>query len=203
MKSLKQIALENSFDGAPGGHSGTLNYAPPLNTHASPASTQYPDRFAQQSRNRADQQTGGSAGGKGPVDDMPVQKKLDGDVDKIFSKKDTPTPDEISSAIQYELGRMISKNKGIAKQTVLANMKKDPHFYSNLHMLNIDDKKMKVDESIDQKKKAINNIFQELVSKREKKYEVKPELANLVQDMWRKKQERSMWKQGLTSEAPS
>ena len=50
------------------------------------------------------------------------------------------------SALQYELSNMVKKDKTIAKQTVLKNLKTDPHYYSRLNMLNIDDKKMKVDE---------------------------------------------------------
>ena len=50
------------------------------------------------------------------------------------------------SALQYELSQMVKKDKAIAKQTVLKNLKTDPHYYSRLNMLNIDDKKMKVDE---------------------------------------------------------
>ena len=51
------------------------------------------------------------------------------------------------SALQYELSNMTKKDKTIAKQQVLKNMKQDPHYYSRLNMLNIDDEKMKVDES--------------------------------------------------------
>ena len=50
------------------------------------------------------------------------------------------------SALQYELSIMVKKDKAIAKQIVLKNMKDDPHYYSRLNMLNIDDEKMKVDE---------------------------------------------------------
>ena len=117
-------------------------------------------------------------------------KELDPKVDQIFQKSQTPSPDEVMSALQYELGRMVKKDKFIAKQEVLKNMKADPHYYSRLDMLNIDDKKMKVDESTptdtfsktksvldemiaERKKRAaraatpeINEIFKELSARR-------------------------------------
>ena len=108
---------------------------------------------------------------------------------------------------------MNNKDKMRAKEVVLNNLKKDPHHYSNLHMLNIDDKKMDVTEttrprsfteiSRNVNKGKVGQIFQEMSNKRETKYEVKPELVSVMQDMLRKKEERSYWKRGLTSEAPS
>jgi len=205
MSKKKRIVKENSFDGAPGGATGALNYATGWGTHASPSNTQYPDRFYQsQDRNKAINQTGGPAGGKDPSMDMPQQDKLQKDVDQIFQKKDTPSPDEVASALQFELGRMITKDKAQAKSIVLNNLKDDPHFYSNLHMLNIDDKKMKVDEIVRGANKGeIAKIFQEIAETRSQKYEVKPEIASVIRDMVAKKQERSFWKQDRTSQAPN
>ena len=195
---------ENSFEGGAAGSAGTVNYATGWGTYASPANTQYPDRFATDGKkNTADQQTGGPAGGKSVASDMPQQSKLSGAVNKIFQKKDTPSPDEIASGLQFELGRMIQKDKGRAKEIVLNNMKRDPHYYSNLHMLNIDDKQMKVDEARNIKKTELKNIFREMAEERPKKYEVKPELAAVMKDLWRKKEERSLWKHGKTSQSPN
>lgn len=73
---------------------------------------------------------------------------FNGEVDQLFQKKITPTPDEIMSALQYELNQMVKKDKHIAKATVLKNLKEDPKYYTRLNMLNIDDDKMKVDESV-------------------------------------------------------
>jgi hypothetical protein len=203
MKQKKPIVKENSFDGAPAGSAGTVNYSTGWGTHASPANTQYPDRFDTTHRNTADVQTGGPAGGKSVDTNMPQQDKLNQDVEQLFQKRDTPSPDEVASGLQYELGRMITKDKARAKEIVIANMKRDPHYYSNLHMLNIDDKKMKVDElAHNANKKEITKIFQEMADARPKKYETKPEIASVIRDMVRQKEERSMWKRGLTSEAP-
>ena len=203
MSQKKPIVKENSFEGGAAGSAGTVNYATGWGTYASPANTQYPDKFAgNRGKNTADQQDGGPAGGKNVASDMPQQSKLSGAVNKIFKKKDTPSPDEISSGLQFELGRMIQKDKGRAKEIVLNNMKQDPHYYSNLHMLNIDDKQMKVDESRNTKKAELKNIFREMAEERPRKYEVKPAIASVMQDLWRKKEERSLWKQGKTAQAP-
>jgi len=204
MSQKKPITKENSFEGGAAGSAGTVNYATGWGTYASPANAQYPDRFAgNRGNNTADQQQGGPAGGKSVTSDMPQQGKLAGAVNKIFKKKDTPSPDEIAAGLQYELGQMIQKDKGRAKETVLSNIKRDPHYYSNLHMLNIDDKQMKVDESRLAKKAELKNIFQEMATERPKKYETKPEIAEVMKDLWRKKEERSLWKRGKTSQAPN
>ena len=76
----------------------------------------------------------------------PNNREFDKDVDKIFKKRVTPTPDELMSALQYELNQMVKKDKYVAKATVLKNFKSDPKYYSRLNMLNIDDDKMQVDE---------------------------------------------------------
>jgi hypothetical protein len=114
------------------------------------------------------------------------EKQLDPKVDQIFQKKQTPSPDEVMSALQYELGKMVKKDKYIAKQTVLQNMKKDPHYYSRLDMLNIDDKKMKVDESENKdtffKTKA---VLDEMIETRKKSAAkaATPELNQIFKDL--------------------
>lgn len=202
--SLKKPIRENSFDGAPGGSAGTVNYATGWGTHASPGNSQFPDRFDIKGRNTADIQAGGPAGGKGVTGDTTQQDKLQVGVNQLFQKKDTPSPDEVASGLQYELGRMITKDKARAKEIVISHMRQDPHYYSNLHMLNIDDKKMKVDElARNANKQEITKIFQEMVDAKPRKYETKPEIASIIRDMTAKKQERSLWKQGKTSQAPN
>ena len=202
MRNKKPIK-ENSFDGSPGGMSGAISTATGWGTYASPSNTQYPDRFDTKGRNTADTQTGGPAGGKSVADTAPEEKKLDQGVKQIFQKKDTPSPDEVASGLQYELGRMITKDKNRAKEIVISNMKRDPHYYSNLHMLNIDDKKMKVDEMVrGSNKKEITKIFQDLAEARSQKYETKPQISEIMKDLIHKKQERNLWKQGKTSQAP-
>ena len=205
MKKKKPVVRENSFDGSPGGMSGTINYSTGWATHASPGNTQYPDRFYQsQGKNTAANQSGGPSGGVDLTADAPTQDKLNKDVDKIFQKTDTPTPDEVAAGLQFEMGHMINRDKGRAKEKVLNNLKKDPHFYSNLHMLNIDDKKMKVDEVVRSTNKSeLRKIFKEIAEDRSRVFETKPEIASVMQDLWRRKEERNLWKQGKTSQAPN
>lgn len=204
MNKNKSVKKENTFDGSPGGSSGAINYSTGWGTPSSPSTTQYPDRFYQLQKNTADQQTGGPAGGQSPVANQPQQDQLKTGVDQMFKKKDTPSPDEVASGLQYELGRMITKDKSTAKQTVINNMKKDPHYYSNLHMLNIDDKKMDMSEnSKGINKKELSKIFKEMADDIPKKYETKPEISSIMKDMWRRKEDRNLWKRGLTSEAPN
>jgi hypothetical protein len=86
----------------------------------------------------------------------------DDDVNTLFKKKETPSPDEIMSALQYELGNMVKKDKAIAKRIILKNLKENPHHYSQLNMLNIDDEKMKVDESqISRTKSVLDQMIAE------------------------------------------
>jgi len=54
-----------------------------------------------------------------PNQSLDPEKQYDPQVDKLFQKKDTPSPDEVMSALQYELSQMVKKDKHIAKQVVL------------------------------------------------------------------------------------
>jgi len=118
------------------------------------------------------------------------EKQLDPQVDKMFQKSQTPSPDEIMSALQYELGNMVKKDKMIAKQTVLKNMKGDPHYYSRLQMLNIDDKTMKVTEKVNEdtfsKTKA---VLDEMIASRKKRVAIAdtPEINNIFKDLYNKR----------------
>ncbi len=109
-------------------------------------------------------------------------------VDQIFQKKDTPSPDELMSAMQSELGKMVKKDKHIAKMEVLKNLKKDPHYYSRLNMLNIDDKKMKVDEdnSTFSKTKA---VLDEMIAQNQKRVSKAstPEIDKIFKDLINKR----------------
>lgn len=109
----------------------------------------------------------------------------DKDVDKIFKKKQTPSPDEIMSSLQYELGNMVKKDKTIAKRMVLKNLKDNPHYYSQLNMLNIDDKKMKVDESTVAKTKSV--LDQMIAERQSRKPQPLPYLDNIFKGLHKKR----------------
>lgn len=51
-------------------------------------------------------------------------------------------------------------------------------------------------------KNEINKIFNKLAEERERKFEVKPEISDVMQEMWLQKQERNLWRRGQTSSAP-
>ncbi len=253
----KRKLMENSFEGSPGGSSGTLNYGQQYGTPNS--STQTPSKFSSSDKttdnfhpntssgssatptmkDRPDQVGNnqgmdGTNGSKNPiftgipggkiVTDLPntnkpesddgktdslsnkadtkimspagaadqsqankpldPTKQFDPQVDKIFKKKDTPSPDEIMSALQYELSNMTKKDKTIAKQIVLKNLKSDPHFYSRLKMLNISDEEMKINESTFKKTKK---TIDEMVIKKHKNFVKIPTLDYILEDLRKKR----------------
>jgi hypothetical protein len=150
-----------------------------------------------------DQTTSPAAAAEKQQSEKPLDptKEFDPQVDQVFQKKDTPSPDEVMSAMQYELNRMVKKDKVIAKQIVLKNFQEDPHYYSRLNMLNIDDDKMKVDESImkEQTKLVDQSTFDktkavldEMIAARQKNVAVAntPEINQIFKDLTDKRQAR-------------
>jgi len=81
---------------------------------------------------------------------------------------------------------MVKKDKHIAKATVLKNLKQDPKYYSRLDMLNIDDDKMKVDESTISKTKA---VLDQMISERQQRRPVEnsPEITDIFKELWDKR----------------
>lgn len=198
---------ENSFDAAPGGSAGAVAYGVPYGTPAGPDQTQDPNHFDSSNKNKAQNKTLGRRSNNAQAFAKPGDMAKD--VNTIYAKKDTPTPDEIVSGIKYEIGQQNKKDKNLAKQTVLANLKKDPHYYRDLKMLNIDDKSMvdnmteskhpndaparpKVQPNVEETKK----IFAEMAKGYEKKYVVNSGISEVMKQMWEAKQQRSSWKNG-------
>jgi len=96
-------------------------------TYASPDVTQNPGSFPADSSNvnvvpPVDQDI------KSKIDPEQYQK----DVEDIKGKV---TPDDIIQGMQYELKKQIYKNKMVAKQTVVQNLKENPRYYRDLGML--------------------------------------------------------------------
>lgn len=196
----KQQVKENEFFGAPGGTSGTINYQAGYGTHASPDVTQDPAHF--QTGKSMDQHSN-------TAKEVPQTGSMEKDLQQIYSKKDTPTPDDVVAGMKYELGQQIKKDKRKAKEAVLANLKKDPHFYSKLKQLNVDDESMtqnmnesrhpndaparpKVTSNVDATKK----IFAELAKGKDEKFVVNSGICDVMKQMWVDKQARSAWKKG-------
>ena len=204
-KHAEKELNENGFEGSPGGSSGTLNYNIQFTSTPSGGNiTQNPNHFVSSDKtvNHMNNQQSGSAVGNLPdlnkptksepspaakfdqaKSDKPLNPDLsyDKDINQIFQKKDTPSPDEIMSALQYELGRMVKKDKTIAKRMVISNLKENPHHYSQLDMLNIDDKKMKVDETTISKTKAV--LDEMIVNKQKRQMPPPPNLREILSDM--------------------
>ena len=67
------------------------------------------------------------------------------------------TPDEVLTGIDYEMKKLVLKDKSIAKQIVVQNLKKDNKYYSKLHMLDIEP---------DEKNEAIMEIMTALKSRK-------------------------------------
>lgn len=188
---------ENSFEGAPGGMSGTSNYQTGISTFASPDVSQDPKHFQSSNRNTATGQDNTNSG------------SLDTDVNAIYAKKDTPTPDDVLCGIKHELGQQMVKNKATAKQKVLANLKKDPKFYSGLKMMGIDDESMmnNMNENkhpndapakpkITSDPDATKQIFNELSHARDHKYVVNSGIVSVMEQMWEEKRQRNAWRKG-------
>jgi hypothetical protein len=193
---------ENSFDGAPGGAAGAVSYGVPYGTPAGPNQSQDPDHFQSSNNNKAK----GKAG-----DAQPYAKPGDmaKDINAVYAKRDTPTPDEVAAGLKFERGQQNKKDPNLAKQTVLSNLKKDPHYYRDLKMLNIDDKSMvdnmqedrhpndaparpAVKPNIEETKR----IFAEMAKGHDQKYVVNSQICDVMKEMWAAKNARSSWKTG-------
>ena len=225
---MAKIIKENTFEGGPGGKSGTLNYGQKYGTPSGGDAVQNPKHFGSSEddlKNFVPNTTLGSSSPQTPppegqrdsdgttmrtpddsgkinnqalnqtkspfdnaekqIADKPLDpdKSFDPQVDQLFQKKQTPSPDEVMSGLQFELSNMTKKDKTIAKQIVLKNFRKDPHYYSNLNMLNIDDDKMTVDEnSTVAKTKA---VLDEMIASRQRNrpVAVSPEITRIFKDL--------------------
>lgn len=84
-----------------------------------------------------------------------------GDVEKIKYKV---TPDEVIMGIDYEMKKLVLKDKQVAKQNVVNNLKKDPQYYSKLRMLGVDEENEsdKPQDFRTPQEKAIAEIMQKM-----------------------------------------
>jgi hypothetical protein len=197
----KHSIKENEFFPAPGGE-GSINGQPGWGTFASPEVSQNSANFAHSDQNKAVDQYGNTR------QESPSTASLASDLNAIYAKKDTPTPDEIIAGVKYELGQQIKKDKYKAKQAVLTNLKKDPHFYSKLKMLNIDDESMvnnmseekkhpndaPLREKVEVNPEATKKIFEELTAAKDQKFVVNSKIVDVMKEMWEQKRQRSAWK---------
>ena len=201
----KQIK-ENGFEGAGASTAGALNYGQSYGTFGSPEVSQNPAQFPNSNKNKDDKNK--SLGNtSNTAKDVPKAGQIQRDINAIYSKKKTPSVDSIVTGIKYEMGQQIKKDKAMAKQEVLKNLKKNPDYYSGLHMLNITDKDMvdnmqeskhpndaaartKITPNID----ATKQIFAEMSKGRDNKYVVNSQICDVMKEMWAAKTARSAWK---------
>jgi len=188
---------ENSFDGAPGGASGAVSSQPGAwgATPSSPEVSQNPGQFPSSNRNKAQNPS--------------LRGSMVKDLDAIYAKRETPTPDDVVAGIKFEMGQQTKKDPASAKRTVVANLKKDHRFYRDLKQLNITDKDMvdnmtenrhpndapekpKVTPNIEETKK----IFAEMAVGYGKKYVVNSQICDVMKEMWAAKLGRSAWRRG-------
>ena len=198
----KQRIDENSFEGGVGGSAGTLNYQTGYGTPASP-NNQNPDHFESSNNNKAVNQNSNVA--KNAQSTGSMEKS----VDALYAgKKETPTPDEVVTGIKYELGQQIKKDKRVAKEEVMKNLRKNPKFYSSLAMLGINDKDMvdnmtenkhpndaparlKITPNVEETKK----IFAEMMKGHDTKYVVNSQICDVMKQMWEQKKARKLGSQ--------
>lgn len=155
---------DRMMQGLPYGQGGAVTGASNLDTFSSPDVSQDPNHFGTLTDKSKITVTAKDSMEKiapfGPYTGQAPEDFVK-DVDKIKYKV---TPDEVLTGIDYEMKKMVLKDKQVAKQNVVANLKKDPQFYSKLHMLGISDEepKEKNDDYRTPQEKAISEIMQNL-----------------------------------------
>jgi hypothetical protein len=186
---MSKTFKENSFDPAPGGTAGSLNYQTPVGTHSSPSNYQDPSKFTDSDYNKYfNKLTTGQPDESGMHD---KSGEFDKDVDKLFKSKEKPTPDDIMAGLQYELQRMIKKDKHVAKQTVLGNIKKHgPKYYTKLDMLNLND--IPENPELKETVKILDRMIEEKEGKRQHL-----KLNDEIQNILKEKQDRKFAKSSL------
>lgn len=169
------------------GTAGAMDYSVGLGTWQSPDNRQNSAEFVNSKTlgNHSNTATNAPAS---PVD-------INAEIDKIYSQEVTPSPDEVMTGLQYELKNMIKKDKGRAREMVISNLKKDPHFYGKLGMLNIDDKEMmkesteKMTTSEQQMVERIN-VLNQMMAAKGKKAETPQSIKDALAETKAKKAQR-------------
>jgi hypothetical protein len=175
--SDKKKLKENAFDMGIAGTTGAMDYAGGgWGTFASPDVRQNPASFV---KSRSIGSNSNTATGT-PA----TNTDNNAEINKIYNKEVTPSPDEVMTGLKYELQNMIKKDKGKAKEIVLNNLKRDPHYYGKLGMLNIDDKEMMntdskkqtAEEQMNERIKLLNQMAAARIKKAETPQSIKDAL---------------------------
>lgn len=174
---------ENAFDMGIAGTTGAMDYSIGFGTPVSPDISQSPAEFVNSKTIGSHSNTTAGVPASGEDNSK--------DIAQIYNKSDTPSPDEVISGIKHELQGMVKKDKSVAKKTVLANLKKDPHFYGKLNMLNINDKEMmKTNPTPDEQMQERINILNKMLEAKGKKAETPQSIKDALKDTKTKKEQR-------------
>jgi hypothetical protein len=154
---------DRMMQGLPFAQGGSVSGASDVSTFTSPDVTQDPNHFG-----TLTDKSKITASSKDSMDKIapfgPYTGQNPDDYQKgVTQIKYKVTPDEVLTGIDYEMKKMVLKDKQVAKQNVVNNLKKDPQYYSKLHMLDISDEE-KTDHRTPQEK-AISEVMQFLKEK--------------------------------------
>lgn len=150
--TYKDFFKENNMSQIPIGGIPTLTGA--SGTYASPDIRQNPGSFpADSSKVNVVQ----------PVD-QDVKSHIDPDEYKkdVDSIKTKVLPDDIYQGLEYELKKMVYKNKMVAKEKVVQNLKKNPRYYRDLNMLGMEPDMM----TETKKSEEISKIFKDMADQK-------------------------------------
>lgn len=148
-----------------------------VGTYSSPAGTQDLNKFNTNHPNMY------YPVGTNKVDTYNNYRATAPDEKDIKKLKKTVTPDEILAGMDFELKRQFFKNKSMAKQKVVDNLKRDPEYYSSLRCMGIegDDKQlsetktviketMNINDDLKVSVSAVQKIIDEMIAKRNPEY---------------------------------
>ena len=137
MQNLKELGDlgDRMMQGLPFGQGGAVSGASNLDTFSSPDVTQDPSKFGTLSdkSNLTAPETQAAVTPFGPFTNQNPWDYVR-DVEQIKYKV---TPDEVITGMDYEMKKLVLKDRQVARTNVVKNLKKDPKYYSKLHMLGV------------------------------------------------------------------
>ena len=182
---------ENSFDAAGAGTAGAVSTGGTMASPSSPDISQNPDHFEGSNPNKA---MGSTSNISKNVIMSPIELKARLKI--IMSKKEIPSSDEILSGMTWEMGKMIKKDKAKAKEIVITNIEKTPHYYRDLNQLsssedavtqNITEAVVDLGGRINTLRDGVNieetkKIFADMFKAREHRYDVDSRIVDVFRE---------------------
>lgn len=177
---MSENLRENAFDPAPGGSAGSINMQPGSSFATQNSAFQNPSKFDSSHYN---QYFDSNVTGQPDTREVDKSGSFDKDVEQLFKGKQKPTPDDVLCGIQYELQNMVKKDKRVAKELVIQNMKKHgPKYYTKLGMLNINDKNMDVNPVMQERLNILNQMVAEKEAKRPQEMKLNDAIQAILQE---------------------